>query len=96
MLFFFSGLYLEYGWLFARFKFLFSQSWLGTYEEAENRQDIKHLATEILYMSITYFPFHICAVSSSGSVYILASNAKFNLAPQPRILVYQWLIAAFH
>lgn len=92
----FAALYLECGRLFAHFQFLFSQSWLGAYEEAENRQDIKYLATEILYMSITYFPFHICAVSASGSVYILASNAKFNLALQPRILVYQRLMAAFH
>jgi len=46
-------------------------------------------------MSITYFPFHLRAVSSSGSVYALASNAKFNLALQPKILVYQSLIVAF-
>lgn len=34
---FFAALYLEYGRLFAHFQFLFSQSWLGTFEETENR-----------------------------------------------------------
>lgn len=67
---------------------------IGTYEEVEKRQGIKYFATGILYMSITYFPFHKCAVSSSGSVYVLASNAKFSLALQPKILVYQRLMVA--
>lgn len=46
-------------------------------------------------MTITYFPFHISAVSSSGSVFALASKAKLSLALRAKALVYQRLMVAF-